>query len=105
MSADGKALVWLGELALASFLCAAVISYGLLICLRPLLARYALAKPNARSSHKDPTPQGGGISVIAATAIVVAGMLIVFRGEINAPLQLAAVFASAILLALVGVAD
>ena len=59
MSADGKALVWLGELALASFLCAVLISYGLLVYLRPLLARYALAKPNARSSHKDPTPQGG----------------------------------------------
>ncbi|MGC2115666.1 MAG: glycosyltransferase family 4 protein [Pseudolabrys sp.] len=105
MSADGKALVWLGELALASFLCAVVISYGLLICIRPLLARYALAKPNVRSSHKDPTPQGGGIAVIAATAIVIGGLSIIFHGEINAPLPFAAVFASAILLALVGVTD
>jgi UDP-N-acetylmuramyl pentapeptide phosphotransferase/UDP-N-acetylglucosamine-1-phosphate transferase len=105
MSEDGKALVWLGELALASFLCAAVISYGLLVCLRPLLARYTLAKPNARSSHKAPTPQGGGIAVIAATAIVIGTVFIIFPGEINAPLQLAVVFAAAILLALVGVTD
>ena len=105
MSADGKALVWLGELALASFLCAVVVSYGLLMCLRPLLARYALAKPNARSSHQDPTPQGGGIAVVAATTIVVGGLFIIFHGEINAHFSFAVVFASAILLALVGVTD
>ncbi|RXH29808.1 glycosyl transferase, partial [Bradyrhizobium nanningense] len=37
---------------------------------RPLLQRYALARPNARSSHRIPTPQGAGIAVIAATLIV-----------------------------------
>jgi len=37
--------------------------------LHPLLQRYALSRPNARSSHIAPTPQGGGIAVIAATAI------------------------------------
>jgi UDP-N-acetylmuramyl pentapeptide phosphotransferase/UDP-N-acetylglucosamine-1-phosphate transferase len=58
-------------LSVASFIAAAVISFGLLLWLRPLLAHYALAKPNARSSHKEPTPQGGGIAVIAATTIVV----------------------------------
>jgi len=105
MSADGRALVWLGELALASFLCAVIISYSLLICLRPLLARYALAEPNARSSHRDPTPQGGGIAVIAATAIVVGGLLVIFHAEITALLPFAVVFASAFLLALVGVTD
>lgn len=41
-----------------------------IILLRPLLQRYALAQPNARSSHRDPTPQGAGIAVIAATIIV-----------------------------------
>ena len=39
--------------------------------LSPLLQRYALARPNARSSHVTPTPQGGGIAVMAATAIAV----------------------------------
>ena len=51
---------------LVSLLAAAAISYGLLLWLRPLLARQTLAKPNARSSHKVPTPQGGGIAVLAA---------------------------------------
>jgi UDP-N-acetylmuramyl pentapeptide phosphotransferase/UDP-N-acetylglucosamine-1-phosphate transferase len=47
--------------------------YSLLICtslvviLRPLLRRYAQARPNARSSHLEPTPQGGGIAVVGAT--------------------------------------
>ena len=30
----------------------------------PLFARYALARPNARSSHEAPTPQGGGVAVV-----------------------------------------
>jgi UDP-N-acetylmuramyl pentapeptide phosphotransferase/UDP-N-acetylglucosamine-1-phosphate transferase len=49
---------------------AALISAGLIVVLRPLLLRYALARPNARSSHKLPTPQGAGIAVIAATLLV-----------------------------------
>jgi len=36
------------------------------VLLHPVLVRYALARPNARSSHRTPTPQGGGIAVIAA---------------------------------------
>src|SRR5581483_5526932 len=46
---------------------AALLSALLIVVLRPLLVRYALARPNARSSHRIPTPQGGGIAVIAAT--------------------------------------
>jgi UDP-N-acetylmuramyl pentapeptide phosphotransferase/UDP-N-acetylglucosamine-1-phosphate transferase len=89
--------------SVASFLAAAAISFSLILCLKPLLARYALAKPNARSSHKMPTPQGGGIAVIAATAIVVAAVL--FLRQIDEPLRLAVVFASALGLALVGATD
>jgi UDP-N-acetylmuramyl pentapeptide phosphotransferase/UDP-N-acetylglucosamine-1-phosphate transferase len=43
----------------ASLACAALI-----VVMRPLFARYALARPNARSSHKAPTPQGGGVAVV-----------------------------------------
>jgi UDP-N-acetylmuramyl pentapeptide phosphotransferase/UDP-N-acetylglucosamine-1-phosphate transferase len=46
---------------------AAAASAGLIVALWPLLRRYAVARPNARSSHVVPTPQGGGIAVIAAT--------------------------------------
>src|SRR5258708_35908907 len=56
-------------LALAIPVAAALICAGLIVLLRPLLQRYALARPNARSSHVTPTPQGGGIAVMAATAL------------------------------------
>ena len=46
---------------------AAALTMLLILLLRPLLRRYALARPNARSSHREPTPQGGGIAVIGAT--------------------------------------
>ncbi|MCA1999819.1 MAG: glycosyl transferase [Hyphomicrobiales bacterium] len=51
--------------AAALLLCCA-----LLPLLMPLLRRYALARPNARSSHREPTPQGGGIAVVAAILAV-----------------------------------
>ncbi len=55
------------------FLAAALVSAALCVLLRPLLVRYALARPGARSSHRVPTPQGGGIAVmggvVAATGI------------------------------------
>ena len=52
---------------------AAAVSAGIILVLLPLLQRYALAHPNARSSHRKSTPQGGGIAVIAATIGVAAG--------------------------------
>jgi UDP-N-acetylmuramyl pentapeptide phosphotransferase/UDP-N-acetylglucosamine-1-phosphate transferase len=57
-------------LLVLAVLAASVICAGLIVLLRPLLQRYALARPNARSSHVLPTPQGAGIAVIAATLIV-----------------------------------
>ena len=48
---------------------AAFCSAALIMLLLPLFRRYALARPNARSSHSIPTPQGGGVAVILATAI------------------------------------
>jgi UDP-N-acetylmuramyl pentapeptide phosphotransferase/UDP-N-acetylglucosamine-1-phosphate transferase len=52
---------------------AAVVCAGLIFFIRPWLQRYALAQPNARSSHKIPTPQGGGIAVVTATMVVAYG--------------------------------
>ena len=64
-------------LVLLAALLAAVLSAGVIRLLRPHLLKHALAKPNARSSHLVPTPQGAGIAVIFATlvsfGIVVAG--------------------------------
>ncbi|MDP2410505.1 MAG: glycosyl transferase [Pseudolabrys sp.] len=89
--------------ALLSLAAAAVLSAALVAALYPLLLRYALARPNARSSHRRPTPQGGGVAVIAAATVVIAG--ISFAGGLSGPLPLAVVFASAIALALVGAID
>jgi UDP-N-acetylmuramyl pentapeptide phosphotransferase/UDP-N-acetylglucosamine-1-phosphate transferase len=59
-------------LGLAIAAAAAATTIVLIVWLRPWLQRYALARPNARSSHSEPTPQGGGIAVIAATLAVTA---------------------------------
>ena len=48
---------------------AAAASAGLILVLRPLLARFWVAKPNARSSHRIPTPQWGGIAVVTGTVL------------------------------------
>ena len=81
---------------------AALMTAVLIVVLRPLLERYALARPNARSSHKIPTPQGGGIAVIAATLAVPSGaFLMLSAGGITLPLT--ALFAAVIVIAGVGV--
>jgi UDP-N-acetylmuramyl pentapeptide phosphotransferase/UDP-N-acetylglucosamine-1-phosphate transferase len=67
---------------------------------RPLLQRYALARPNARSSHRLPTPQGAGIAVIAAT-LIVASALSAWADVAIPP----ALIAATVVIALVGFAD
>ena len=49
---------------------ALILSLGLNVLLQPWFARYALARPNARSSHQQPTPQGGGAAIILSTLVV-----------------------------------
>jgi len=44
--------------------------------LKPWLMRYALARPNSRSSHTIPTPQGGGIAIIITLLTVVISTLV-----------------------------
>jgi UDP-N-acetylmuramyl pentapeptide phosphotransferase/UDP-N-acetylglucosamine-1-phosphate transferase len=88
------------RLAIVVLLAAALLSAALIVLLRPLLQRYALARPNARSSHVVPTPQGAGIAVIAAT-LVVAGICANLTG-LGVP---ALLFAATAFIALVGFAD
>ena len=80
---------------------AAVLSAVLIVVLKPLLVRYALARPNARSSHKVPTPQGGGIAVVGASLIVAGAILV----ALDPPGSFLVVAAAAIGLALVGAVD
>jgi UDP-N-acetylmuramyl pentapeptide phosphotransferase/UDP-N-acetylglucosamine-1-phosphate transferase len=88
---------------LAILLIAVIFSAALVITSAPWLAHYAMAKPNARSSHKAPTPQGGGIAVIAATLVVSGGVLLLSGTARTNPWPLAVTAAAVILIALVGV--
>jgi UDP-N-acetylmuramyl pentapeptide phosphotransferase/UDP-N-acetylglucosamine-1-phosphate transferase len=81
---------------------AAVLSAVLILLLRPLLQRYALARPNARSSHRVPTPQGGGIAVIAATVIVTITATALLIGT---SAEVLTVLAAAVFIAVVGGVD
>jgi UDP-N-acetylmuramyl pentapeptide phosphotransferase/UDP-N-acetylglucosamine-1-phosphate transferase len=84
---------------------AAAISAALILLLYPWLERHALAKPNARSSHCTPTPQGGGIAVVAAVvaAVGIAFALRWFDAARDTPLL--AFIIAAVLMACVGATD
>jgi UDP-N-acetylmuramyl pentapeptide phosphotransferase/UDP-N-acetylglucosamine-1-phosphate transferase len=92
--------LWLTFLAVAG---AAMLSAGVTWSIRPLLLKHALAKPNARSSHRIPTPQGAGIAVIAAT-LVVAGFIIAGTDSSGSTFP-AAAFGATLFIAIVGFAD
>ena len=92
--------LWLTLLAVAG---AAMLSAGVIWTIRPLLLKHALAKPNARSSHRIPTPQGAGIAVIAAT-LVVAGFVIAGTDSSGSTFP-AAAFGATLFIAVVGFAD
>ena len=90
-------------LSLFAVVAAAILSAGMTWAIRPLLLQYAIARPNARSSHRVPTPQGAGIAVIAAT-LVVAGIIAAFAdtAHLNIPF---AIFGASLFIAAVGFAD
>jgi UDP-N-acetylmuramyl pentapeptide phosphotransferase/UDP-N-acetylglucosamine-1-phosphate transferase len=102
---DGPASLAITEwwLALAVALAAAVISAIMIRLIRPQLLKHALAKPNARSSHQIPTPQGAGIAVIAA-ALVTAALAFAFVPDAssNFPVLL---FGATLFMAALGFAD
>jgi UDP-N-acetylmuramyl pentapeptide phosphotransferase/UDP-N-acetylglucosamine-1-phosphate transferase len=101
---SGAFLDWLSSFGWVIFITAAVVSFGLLLLLRPVLRHHALAHPNARSSHKTPTPQGGGVAVIAATVgVVVACVLFGVPGLGGQALWL--VLAATVFVAFVGAID
>jgi UDP-N-acetylmuramyl pentapeptide phosphotransferase/UDP-N-acetylglucosamine-1-phosphate transferase len=99
--AAGRLLV-LGPVALVALF----LSLGLIIVLRPWLARRALARPNARSSHRQPTPQGGGTAVVIATfAAVWAAIALWPTFAQNQGGEFLALTGAAALLAVVGAID
>jgi UDP-N-acetylmuramyl pentapeptide phosphotransferase/UDP-N-acetylglucosamine-1-phosphate transferase len=82
---------------------AGLISAGAILLLMPIFARYALARPNARSSHNVPTPQGGGAAVLAGVAAALGGAIAL--GGLAASTELVVLALSTLLLALVGAFD
>jgi UDP-N-acetylmuramyl pentapeptide phosphotransferase/UDP-N-acetylglucosamine-1-phosphate transferase len=84
---------------------AALVSALMIVALYPWLARYAIAKPNARSSHSTPTPQGAGIAVIAATIIAVAVALGFFPLGVTPGWPLLSTIAAALAMACLGAID
>jgi UDP-N-acetylmuramyl pentapeptide phosphotransferase/UDP-N-acetylglucosamine-1-phosphate transferase len=99
-AADGA-----GRLLLVAAVPLAALLAGVLITLlMPHLRRHALASPNARSSHRVPTPQGGGIAVVAAM-LGVAWMTLPATGAAGAAGLALVTLATAILAVLGGVDD
>jgi UDP-N-acetylmuramyl pentapeptide phosphotransferase/UDP-N-acetylglucosamine-1-phosphate transferase len=74
MAGGTNTLSVLGSTAIV--VAAALLAAVLVVTLLPSLTRFALARPNARSSHRTPTPQGGGIAVVVATLAIVGVALI-----------------------------
>jgi UDP-N-acetylmuramyl pentapeptide phosphotransferase/UDP-N-acetylglucosamine-1-phosphate transferase len=95
-------LLLLGSVALVAML----VSLALIALLRPSLTRFVLAHPNARSSHRKPTPQGGGIAVVVAT-FAVAWAAVALDPQVlnNQSSEFLALTAAAAVLALVGMID
>lgn len=72
----------------------------------PLLQRYALARPNARSSHRTPTAQGGGFAVVGAALLAAwIGVAVSVPLAGGSVWQLALVSIAMVLLAALGAVD
>lgn len=72
----GKILEYSLSLQLSlGFLAAFIICAGTITLALPYAARLALALPNARSSHKVPTPQSGGLFVLGTMLVSAFGIM------------------------------
>jgi UDP-N-acetylmuramyl pentapeptide phosphotransferase/UDP-N-acetylglucosamine-1-phosphate transferase len=89
------------ELIAMAWGCSAV----LIMLLLPMFRRYALARPNARSSHKIPTPQGGGLAVVLAVAIALGADTLLLAPERFALAGLLPLGAAVVVLTVVGAID
>jgi UDP-N-acetylmuramyl pentapeptide phosphotransferase/UDP-N-acetylglucosamine-1-phosphate transferase len=90
--------------AVALVASAAALASVLIYFLKPVLVRYLLAHPNARSSHSVATPQGAGVGVIVALLIVCVAAWLIWRLPTGA-VALVPVLAAASGLTVLGLAD
>jgi Fuc2NAc and GlcNAc transferase len=84
---------------------AAAASWGLLRALIPSLRCRLLDQPNERSSHRQPTPRGGGLAFVLVASLASALAWMVSSGFSSASLPLLAAPLLALPLALVGLLD
>jgi UDP-N-acetylmuramyl pentapeptide phosphotransferase/UDP-N-acetylglucosamine-1-phosphate transferase len=89
------------ELIVTAAGCSAV----LVLLLLPMFRRYALARPNARSSHSTPTPQGGGVAVILAVAIALGAQGALIGPERTVLVDVLPLGAAVVMLTVVGAVD
>jgi UDP-N-acetylmuramyl pentapeptide phosphotransferase/UDP-N-acetylglucosamine-1-phosphate transferase len=101
---DGGGNMWLAAVTITVIL-AALTSALLIVVLLPWLERYALARPNARSSHRTPTPQGAGIAVVAATLGAAAVALAIFSRGALPDLNLPKIVAATLIMTCLGAID
>jgi UDP-N-acetylmuramyl pentapeptide phosphotransferase/UDP-N-acetylglucosamine-1-phosphate transferase len=99
-TAGGWIVAGLATVVLAALTCAALI-----VVLQPWLRRYALANPNARSSHNEPTPQGAGIAIVAATTLSAWVALSFFNLDAAIAAPPLAVLGATLMMACVGIVD
>ncbi len=92
--------VYAGVSILAGTLCTTI-----LIVLLPWFRSHALARPVDRSSHREPTPQGGGLGVVLSTILAAWLGVIVVGIPQDAVAQLSTLAAAALILTLIGLAD
>ena len=85
---------------LSSVLCAVLV-----VLLLPAMRRYALARPNMRSSHTLPTPQGAGIAILLSTLIVATFALLQFEWQSPSSWQWALLASATVLIAAIGAWD
>lgn len=89
--------------SISAVVVAALLSAAIIWAIRPWLLQYALARPNARSSHRLPTPQGAGVAVITST-LLVAGAIAAYS-TVPALSIPPAIFGAVLFIAVVGFAD
>src|SRR5262245_14350216 len=93
-------------LALGAAVLAALLTYGGLAGMIGWLRQCALARPNQRSSHIVPTPQGAGIVIVPVALLIAGGALAIAGSQFpGGVLYLAVVAAAAIALAAIGFID
>ena len=77
----------------------------LLASLIPQLRRRLLDQPNARSSHSQPTPRGGGVAFVLVSCVASVLVWIISASSASSPLPLVAAPLLALPLAVVGFLD